>query len=73
MHEHVQQEIKELLEHLDALGNTSASQSDESQQGTEVIDVFIMRRQVEESDQPTVESTLAETSDEQETQAATTE
>jgi hypothetical protein len=73
MHEHLQQEIKELLEHLDVQTDTVIPFPDESQQGTEVIDVFIVRRQVEESDPPTVESTLAETSDEQETQAAPTE
>ena len=73
MNEHLQQEIKELLEHLDAQENTSASQSDGNQQGTEVIDVFIVRRQVEEAAPPIVESTLAETSDEQETQAVPTE
>jgi len=73
MDEYLQQEIKEILEHLDAQENTSASQSDGNQQGTEVIDVFVVRRQVEESEAPTVESTLAETSDEQEIQAAPTE
>jgi hypothetical protein len=73
MDQYLQQEIKELLEHLDAQENTSASQSDENQQGTEVIDVFVIRRQVEESEPPTVESTLADTSDEQETRAAPTE
>jgi hypothetical protein len=72
MHEHVQQEIKEILEHLDAQADTAIPLPDESQQGTEVIDVFIVRRQVEESEAPTVESTLAETSDEQETQVAPT-
>ncbi len=73
MDQYLQREIKELLEHLDAQENTPASQSDENQQGTEVIDVFIVRRQVEEADPPTVESTLADTSDEQETQTAPTE
>lgn len=73
MHEHLQQEIKELLEHLEVQTDTAIPLPDESQQGTEVIDVFIVRRQVEESEAPTIESTLAETSDEQETQAAPTE
>jgi len=73
MHEHLQQEIKEILEHLDAQTDTAIPLPDESQQGTEVIDVFIVRRQVEESEPPTVESTLADTSDEQETHAAPTE
>ena len=70
MDEYLQQEIKDILEHLDVQEHTSASQPDENRQGTEVIDVFIVRRQVEEADPPTVESTLTETSDEQETQAA---
>ncbi len=73
MDEHLQQEIAELLEHLDAQENASASQSDENQQATEVIDVFVIRRQVEESEPPTVESTLADASDEQETHAAPAE
>jgi galactitol-specific phosphotransferase system IIB component len=73
MSEYLQQEIKEILEHLDAQEDISASQSDENQQGTEVIDVFVVRRKVEESEPPTVEGTLADTSDEQETQAAPTE
>lgn len=73
MDEYLQQGIKEILEHLNAQEHTSASQSDGNQQGTEVIDVFVVRRQVEESEAPTVESTLAETSEEQETQAAPTE
>lgn len=70
MHEHLQQEIKE---HLEAQTDTAIPLPDERQQGTEVIDVFIVRRQVEESEAPIIESTLAETSDEQETQAAPTE
>jgi hypothetical protein len=73
MGEYLQQEIKEILEHLDAQEDTSASHSDENQQRTEVIDVFVVRRQVEESEPPTVEGTLADTSDEQGTQAAPTE
>ena len=73
MDEHLQQEIKEILDHLDAEKNTSASQPDENQQGAEVIDVFIVRRQMEEPEPPTVESTLADASDEQETQAAPVE
>src|SRR5258708_5643703 len=73
MDEHLQQEITELLEYLDAQTDTAIPLPDEKRQGTEVIDVFIVRRQVEEADPPTVESTLAETSDEQETQAAPTE
>ena len=70
MDEHLQQEINELLEQLDAQENTSRSVHDENQQGTEVIDVFIVRRQGEEPEPPTVESTLAATCDGQETQAA---
>jgi hypothetical protein len=73
MHEHLQQEIKELLEHLDAQTDTVIPLPDESQQGTEVIDVFIVRRQVDESEAPSIESTLADTSDEQEAQAAPAE
>jgi hypothetical protein len=73
MDEHLQQEITELLDHLDAQENTSASQSDGNRAGTEVIDVFVIRRQVEESEPPTVESTLADTSDEQESHAAPSE
>jgi hypothetical protein len=71
MDEQVQQQIKELLEHLDAQTNTTVPPIDE-QQGTEVIDVFIVRRQVEEPGPPTVESTLADASNEQRTQAAPT-
>src|SRR5258708_677551 len=70
MDENLRQEIEELLEHLDTQEKTSASPPDEHQQGTEVIDVFIVRRQVEEPAPPTVESTLADTSEELETQAA---
>ena len=73
MDEHLQQEIKEILEHLDAQTDKTIPPPDESQQGTEVIDVFVVRRQVEESEPPTVESTLADTADKQETQAASTE
>jgi hypothetical protein len=70
MDEHVLQETNEILEHLEAQEDTSTSQPGEGQQGTEVIDVFIVRRQVEEPGPPTVEGTLAHTSDEQEAQAA---
>ncbi|HLI09118.1 MAG TPA: baseplate J/gp47 family protein [Ktedonobacteraceae bacterium] len=73
MDEQVQQQIKEFLEHLDAQTDTALPSIDEQQQGTEVIDVFIVRRQMEEPEPPTVESTLADTSDEQETPAAPTE
>ena len=73
MDEHVQQEINEILAHLDAQENTSAYPPDENQQGTEVIDVFIVRREVEEPEPPTVESTLADASDEQETRRAPVE
>ncbi len=73
MDEHLQQEIKEILDHLDAEKNTSPSQPDENQQGIEVIDVFIVRRQMEEPEPPAVESTLADASDEQETQTAPVE
>jgi len=70
MDEHLRQEIVDLLEQLDAQETTCASQPGEGQQGTEVIDVFIVRCQAEESEPPTVEGTLANTSDEQETQRA---
>jgi hypothetical protein len=73
MDEHLQQEIKELLEYMDAQEHTSTSQPDEYQQGTEVIDVFIVRRQIEEPEAPSVESTLAGTSDGEEAQVAPTE
>ncbi len=69
MDKHVQQELNELLEHLDAQENTTASQSHGDQQGTEVIDVFIVRRQVEEPELTTVEGTLANPCAGQETQA----
>ncbi len=73
MDEYLQQEITGLLEHLDAQADTTIPLPDENRQGTEVIDVFIVRRQVKEADPPTVESTLSDTSDEQETQTAPTE
>ena len=73
MDEHLQQEIKELLEYLDTQEHPSAPQPEENQQETEVVDVFIVRRQVEEADPPAVESTLVDTSDEQETRAAPAE
>src|SRR5260221_13692891 len=57
MDEHLQQEIKEILDHLDAEKNTSPSQPNENQQGIEVIDVFIVRRQMEEPKPPGGEST----------------
>jgi Baseplate J-like protein len=72
MDENLRQEIEELLEHLDAQENTSASQPDQGQQGAEVIDIFVVRRQVEEPEPPTVESTLAATCDGQEPQIAPT-
>jgi len=72
MDENLRQEIEELLEHLDAQENTSASQPDQGQQGAEVIDIFVVRRQVEEPEPPTVESTLADTCDGQEPQIAPT-
>jgi baseplate J-like protein len=68
MDENLRQEIEELLENLDAQNNTTTSQLDQGQQAAEVIDVFIVRRQVEEPEPPTVESTLAETFTEQESQ-----
>jgi hypothetical protein len=73
MNEHLQQEITEVLKQLEAQENPAASSYDESQQRTEVIDVFIVRRQVEDSEPLTVESTLSATCGEQETQAASTE
>ena len=72
MDEQVQQQIKELLEHLDAQTNTTMPPIDEQQQGTEVIDVFIVRHQVEEPEPPTVESTLTAISNEQEIRGAPT-
>jgi hypothetical protein len=73
MDPHVQQEIKEILKYLDAQTNPTMPSIDENQQGTEVIDVFSVRRQVEEPEPSTVESTLADTSNEQRTQAAPAE
>jgi hypothetical protein len=73
MDPHVQQEIKEILEYLDAQTNPTMPSIDENQQGTEVIDVFIVRRQVEEPEPSTVASMLADTSNEQRTQAAPAE
>src|SRR5260221_4524445 len=70
MEENLRQEIEEVLEHLDTQENTSASPPDENQQGNEGIDVFIVRRQVEEPAPPTVDSTLADTSREPESQSA---
>ncbi len=70
MDEQLQQEIDKLLEHLESQEDTATSQPSEGRQETEVIDVFIVHRQVEEPESLTVESTLAATCDEQETQAA---
>jgi hypothetical protein len=70
MDEQLQQEINKLLEHLEAQEDTATSQPSEGRQETEVIDVFIVHRQVEEPEPSTVESTLADASDEQETQTA---
>jgi hypothetical protein len=70
MDEQLQQEIDKLLEHLESQEDTATSQPSEGWQETEVIDVFIVHRQVGEPEPPTVESTLAATCDEQETQAA---
>jgi hypothetical protein len=70
MDEHVQQEINEILAHLDAQEDTATFQPSEGQQETEVVDVFIVHRQVEDPEPPTVEGTLAATSDEQEIQTA---
>ncbi len=73
MDEHLQQEIKEILEHLDAQTETTIPPSGENQQGTEVIDIFVVRRQVNEPEPPVVESTLADTSYGEEAQAAPVE
>src|SRR5260370_4203490 len=70
MDEQLQQEINKLLEHLESQEDTATSQPIEGRQETEVIDVFIVHRQVEEPEPPTVESTLADTCDEQEIQTA---
>ncbi len=70
MDEQVQQEINEILAHLDAQEGTATFQPSEGQQETEVVDVFIVHRQVEDPEPPTVEGTLAATSDEQEIQRA---
>ncbi len=70
MDEQLQQEINKLLEHLESQEDTATSQPSEGRQETEVIDVFIVHRQVEEPEPPTVESTLADTCDEQEAQTA---
>src|SRR5260370_8856547 len=68
--EQLQQEINKLLEHLESQEDTTTSQPREGRQETEVIDVFIVHRQVEEPEPPTVESTLAATCAEQEIQTA---
>ena len=73
MDEHVEQEIKGFLELLDAQTDTTLSPSFENQQGTEVIDIFVVRRQVEEPGSPAVESTLADTSHGEETRTAPVE
>jgi hypothetical protein len=75
MDEHLQQEIKGLLELLDAQTDTTIPPSGENQQGTEVIDIFVVRRQmqVEEPESPAVESSLADTSYGEETRAAPVE
>lgn len=73
MEENLRQEIEELLEHLDAQHTTTTSQPDQGQQGAEVIDIFVVRRQVDEPELPTVESTLADTSYGDETQTAPSE
>src|SRR5258708_6938113 len=70
MDEQLQQEINKLLEHLESQEDTATSQPSEGRQETEGIDVFIVRGQVEEPEPPTVESTLADTCDEQEAQTA---
>ena len=70
MDEQVQQEINEILAHLDAQEGIATFQPSEGQQETEVVDVFIVHRQVEDPEPPTVEGTLAATSDEQEIQRA---
>jgi hypothetical protein len=73
MDEHLQQEIKEILEHLDAQADTTIPPSGENQQGTEVIDIFVVHRQVNEPEPPAVESTLADTTYGEEAQAAPVE
>src|SRR5260370_8089363 len=68
--EQLQQEINKLNEHLESQEDTATSQPIEGRQETEVTVVFIVHRQVEEPEPPTVESTLADTCDEQEAQTA---
>src|SRR5260370_29015356 len=70
MDEQLQQEINKLLEHLESQEDTATSQPSEGRQETEVIDVFIVHRQVEEPEPPTVESTLSGTCDGEEGQTA---
>src|SRR5260370_39463558 len=52
MDEHLQQEIKEILDHLDAKKNTSSTQPDEKQPAIEVIDAFSVRQHMEEPGPP---------------------
>src|SRR5258708_14274540 len=59
MDEHLQQDIKQILDHLDAEKNTSPSQPDENRQGIEFIDWFILRRQMEGPELPAVAMTSA--------------
>jgi Baseplate J-like protein len=70
MDEQLQREINKLIEHLESQEDIATSRPTEGRQETEVIDVFIVHRQVEEPEPPTVESTIADASDEQETQTA---
>jgi Baseplate J-like protein len=70
MDEQVEQEIKGFLELMDAQTDSTLSPSFENQQGTEVIEIFVVRRQVEGPGPPTVESTLADTSYGEETRTA---
>src|SRR5260370_1175665 len=61
MDEQLQQEINKLLEHLESQEDTTTSQPSEGRQETEVIDVFIVHRQVEEEEPPTVKITMTRT------------
>jgi hypothetical protein len=61
MDKQVQQEIKNILDHLSDREDGALPFSDENEQGTEVIDVFVVRRQTKEAELPTVEGTVRHT------------
>ena len=69
MDKNVQQEIEEFLHQLNTQEDNTTPTPVGTELGTEVIDVFIVRRQVEEPEPHSVEGTLANTLTEQESQA----